>query len=129
MNKKVPYNDIVSLDNSNERKEIKNDSDVQLTFEYIDSKEKIYLPMFFKSLIDKIPNENMEKYTKSLYQIYSKENSIIKNLLEQIFIMKNIPIEILCKYYARIYTVERNFYKNINEDLRMNNKDKYLPYI
>ena len=43
--------------------------------------------------------------------------------------MKNIPIEILCKYYARIYTVESNFYKDINEDLRMNNKDKYLPYI
>ena len=43
--------------------------------------------------------------------------------------MKNIPIEILCKYYARIFTVESNFYKDINKDLRMNNKDKYLPYI
>ena len=129
MNQKASNNDIISLDNSDERKETKNDSDVQLTFEYIDSKEKIFLPMFFKSLIDKIPNENMEEYTKSLYNIYSKENSIIKNLLEQILIMKNIPIEILCKYYARIFTVESNFYKDINKDLRLNNKDKYLPYI
>ena len=129
MNQKAPNNQNISLDNSDERKETKNDSDVQLTFEYIDSKEKILLPLFFKTLIDKIPNENMEEYTKSLYNIYSKENSIIKELLEQILIMKNIPIEILCKYYARIYTVESNFYKDINKDLRMNNKDKYFPYI
>ena len=67
--------------------------------------------MFFKTLIDKILNENMEEYSISLYNIYSKENSIIKNLLEQILIMKNIPIEILCKYYARIYTVEIIFIK------------------
>ena len=129
MNQKAPNNQNISLDNSDERKETKNDSDVQLTFEYIDSKEKIFLPMFFKSLIDKIPNENMEEYTKSLYNIYSKENSKIKELLEHILIMKNIPIEILCKYYARIYTFESNFYKDINKDLRMNNKDKYLAYI
>ena len=41
MNQKAPNNDIISLDNSDERKETKNDSDIQLTFEYIDSKEKI----------------------------------------------------------------------------------------
>ena len=129
MNKKVPYNDIISLDNSDERKEIKNDSDVQLTFEYIDSKEKIYLPMFFKSLIDKISNENMEEYIKLLYKIYSKNNESVKNLLEQILMMKNIPIQILTKYYARLYTLNSNFYKDLNNDLRMNNKDKYLSYI
>ena len=38
-------------------------------------------------------------------------------------------MEILCKYYARIYTVESRFYKDINKDLRMSNKDKYLPYV
>ena len=45
--------------------------------------------------------------------------------------MKNIPVEILCKYYARLYTAESSFYKILNSDLKMNNKDKYLylPYI
>ena len=38
MNQKAPNNDIISLDNSDERKETKNDSDVQLTFEYIEKK-------------------------------------------------------------------------------------------
>ena len=41
MNQKAPNNQNISLGNSDERKETKNDSDVQLTFEYIDSKEKI----------------------------------------------------------------------------------------
>ena len=40
-NQKVPNNDNISLNNSDGKKETKNDSDVQLTFEYIDSKEKI----------------------------------------------------------------------------------------
>ena len=82
--------------------------------------------MFFKTLIDSVSNENMDEYTKSLYNIYAKENSIIKELLEQILIMKNIPVEILCKYYARLYTAESSFYKILNSDLKMNNKDKYL---
>ena len=43
--------------------------------------------------------------------------------------MKNIPIQILTKYYARLYTLNSNFYKDLNKDLRMNNKDKYLSYI
>ena len=36
--------------------------------------------------------------------IYSKESKKIKNLLEQILVMKSVPIKILAKYYARLYT-------------------------
>ena len=85
--------------------------------------------MFFKSLIDSISNENIEEYTKSLYNIYSKDNDKIKILLEQIVNMKNIPTEILIKYYSRLYSLYSNFNKDLNKNLRINNKDKYLPYI
>ena len=71
----------------------------------------------------------MEEYTKFLYNIYSKESKNIKNLLEQILVMKSVPIEILAKYYARLYTYESNIQKNINKDLRMNKIDKYKSYI
>ena len=36
----------------------------QLTFEYIDKKEKLVLPLFFKALIDKASNENIQKYNQ-----------------------------------------------------------------
>ena len=48
--------------------------------------------------------------------------------------MTNIPIELLSKYYARLYTAEsdnkqNNFYNNINKHLRENKKDEYLSFI
>ena len=43
--------------------------------------------------------------------------------------MKNIPIEILSKYYARLYTIESDFYRNLNRDLGLNRMNNYLPYI
>ena len=69
-NKKVTNMKIASLNTQKETKETKNNFNVQLTFEYIDSKDKLLLPMFFKSLIDSISNENIEEYTKSLYNIF-----------------------------------------------------------
>ena len=109
-------------------KEIKKQDDVQLTFEYIDQKEKLILPIFFKSLIDTISKENMEAYTYELYETY-KETKEIKDLLGPIISMKNVPIEILSRYYSRLFTCESDFHKNINKDLWLNKKEKYLPFI
>ena len=104
-------------------------NEIQLTFEYIDSIEKLTLPIFFKSLIDNTSNNNMEEYTNLLYDTYSKDNDKIKILLGSIKSMINIPIEVLSKYYARLYTAESNFYKDINKNLGLNKKEKYLPFI
>ena len=103
-------------------------NEVQLTFEYIDKKEKLYLPLFFKALIDNLSIDNMEEYTRTLYKDYS-DNKDISNLLEIIKSMTNIPIEILSKYYARLYTFESQFYKDMNKDLELNKTKKYLPFI
>ena len=103
--------------------------EAQLTFEYIDKKEKLVLPLFFKALIDNASNENIEKYNKLLYNAYSKSSQSLKKLLEPIQLIPNIPIEILSKYYARLYTAESDFYKELNKDLGVNKVDKYLPFI
>ena len=71
------------------KKKINNADDVQLTFEYIDKKEKLFLPLFFKTLIDNISNNNMEKYTSSLYDEFSK-NEKVKKLLGSINSNRNI---------------------------------------
>ena len=108
---------------------MKKADDIQLTFEYIDSIEKLTIPIFFKSLIDNASIDNMDEYTNSLYNDYSKNNDKLKILLDSIKSMRNIPIEILSKYYARLYTIESNFYKDINKDLLLNKKEKYLSFI
>ena len=107
----------------------KKSEEAQLTFEYIDKKEKLVLPLFFKALIDNASIKDIEKYNKLLYNSYSESSTNIKELLGSIQSIPNIPIEILSKYYARLYTAESDFYKELNKDLGINKIDKYLPFI
>ena len=108
---------------------VRKQEDVQLTFEYIEKKENLMLPIVFKALIDNISNDNIENYTNILYERYSKEKGKIKELLGSLVSMNNIPIEILSRYYSRLYTANCSFHKNINKDLGLNKKDNYLPFI
>ena len=124
---KVEINKIFEKDNKPQK--MKKSNEIQLTFEYIDRKEDLMLPLFFKSLIDNASNDNMEEYTNLLYNTYSKDNENLQLLLGSIISIVNIPIEILSKYYARLYTAESNFYKHINRDLGLNKIEKYLPFI
>ena len=105
-----------------------------LTFEYIDCKEKLYYPILYKSLIDTTRIDNVDIYTNKLYDEYKNDSNKIKNLLNSIKNITDIPIELLSKYYLRLYTAEsenkqNNFYSNINKNLRENKKDNYLSYI
>ena len=126
----ILFNEIKEFLKEKKIKEIKKQyDDVQLTFERIDKKEKLVLPIFFKTLIDTISNDNMEKYTDELYETYSKERKDLKSLLGSIASMKNIPIEILSRYYSRLYTADSTFHRNINKDLGLNKKEIYLPFI
>ena len=108
---------------------LKKEDEPQLIFEYIDCKEKLILPMLYKSLIDCIPIEKVENFTKFLYNKYSKNSKSLEILLNYIYSIPGIPIELLCKFYIRIYTSESNFYIDLNRDLREGKKDMYLPYI
>ena len=108
---------------------VRKQEDVQLTFEYIEKKENLMLPIVFKALIDNISNDNIENYTNILYERYSKEKGKIKELLGSLVSMNNIPIEILSRYYSRLYTANCSFHKNINKDLGLNKKDNYLSFI
>ena len=109
-------------------KKIRNDDDEQLTFEYIDSTEKLELPLFYKTLLDLTQIDKIEKYNELLYSKYC-DNNDIEELLSEIKSIPNIPLELLSKYYARMYTADSNFYNDINKDLRNNKKENYLSFI
>jgi hypothetical protein len=57
---------------------------------------------------------------------YSNEQKLV-NLLSQI--RYQIPNEVTSKYWARAYTAQSNFYKEMNKDLRLGKFDKYLTFI
>ena len=120
-------NDEESESESESESELNNNN--QFTFDYVDCLEKLALPMFFKSLLDKASNDNMKEYTNSLYNTYSRNNDKIKSLLGSIKSMENVPMEILSKYFARFYTAESDFYNDMNRDLGLNKKEPYLLFI
>ena len=115
------YN-FLSTDNWRIRPKIENIKDVkketeELTFEYIDSLESLMLPRFFRTLIKINKDDNFDELNQYYYDKYSKLSEI-KELLSQIEGIPSIPLEILCKYYARLYTLESEFYDEINSNLR-----------
>ena len=117
------------LQNKQEPDKIDAYDEPQLTFERIDSKEKLTLPLFFKALIENTKKENINNFNLKLYNAYKDIEPKVKKLLERIISKPNIPIEILSKFYIRIYTAETKFYKEINEKLRKNQKEEYLTFI
>ena len=117
------------LQNKKEPEKTERYEEPQLTFDYIDSKEKLTLPLFFKALIEKIAKKNINDYNLNLYETYKNINHEAIKLLEKITSKQNIPIEILSKYYVRFYTADTPFYRDINKNLRKNKKEKYLTFI
>ena len=89
----------------------------ELSFEYIESIEDLYLPTYYKSLIKLDRNENFDVITQFFFNEYSN-NKLINELLSPIIGLKKIPYELLCKYYARLITLESKFFKNMNKMLR-----------
>ena len=108
---------------------ISNKDEPQLTFEYIDNKDKLLLPILYKCLIDSVEIDKIDRYNDFLYNKYSKNNDDLKKLLLQIKSIINIPIEFLSKYYVRAYTADSDFYRDINKDLRENKRENYLFFI
>ena len=89
----------------------------ELTFEYVESLEALMLPRFFRTLIKLNEKDNLDELNQYLFNKYS-DSVDLKDLLNQLEGIPSIPYEILCKYYARLYTIESDFYKDINKKLR-----------
>ena len=117
--------------NENNKVMLKRDDDDEknLIFESIDCEEKLALPMFYKSLIKITPEDKADLFTQKLYDKYSPKCQALKDLLDPIMSLKNIPPQLLCKYYSRIYTSECGFYNDLNNDLREKRRDEYMPFI
>jgi len=114
-----------------ERKIISNNyDDKQLVFEYIDSKEQLLLPMLYKTLLDVVSNDKIDAFNQYLFNKYYNKSSSLDILLNSIKSVSEIPIELLSKYYTRIYTEENSyFYGDLNKDLRENKRNNYLSFI
>ena len=105
------------------------DTESALIFQRIRSRGDLHLPSFYKILLD-ISETNDDRFIKTMKEY--KDDKIYKKLFNPIISIPDIPIELLSKYYARMYTIEGQFFKKMKVDLLIDyNKDNiiYQSYI
>ena len=90
-------------------------------FEPINNKEKLVLPLLYKMLIKITPNDNIKKLTEELNNIYGQKCKEMQILFNSIKNIDNIPLELLSKYYSKIF--------NFDDNLQLKeNTNEYLTY-
>ena len=98
------------------------------TFNYLKSDTELLAPILYKDIITKrkITYDEIIQFNKYLLSIGNPE---INYLIEPLSILRYTPIDIVCKYWARIYTIECAFYKQLNNKLMNSEFKLYDIYI
>ena len=97
-------------------------------FEQIRKKEDLILPTFYKILLDVSETKNNPQFIQKIYMNYNNDPYYNK-ILRPIINIPSIPVELLSKYYIRLYTIDGGFYinmKNSSLNADENNKE-YMP--
>ena len=124
----------IYFDNPNNNQTRNAEKDVKCIFDPIEKEEDLILPTFYKVLIDISKTENNNLFIQNVYRNYNNQDNY-KKLLRPIVNIPpgiNIPVELLSKYYARIYTIEGDFYKRMKQNLLSDHNENnviYQPYI
>ena len=108
--------------------ENKKDPSFAAEFTYVNTLEEMAFPILISKHINctLIEKEEFEKMQKEFMNLYPKLKHLFKPSQEKnIF----IPYHILAKYYLHIYTLESNFFCDMNKELKKGNFDKYRIYI
>ena len=123
---KISFNDYISPSQYKRLERIR-DSE-KFVFEYIRDKNQLILPLFF-SLYTSVPNDDQIQYFNKLIISNFGKNPEISSLFSQINDVKQIPMEILSKFWIKAYTAETDFYKKMNERLMQNKNKEFITYI
>ena len=100
----------------------------ELNFEYVQSKEQLILPIYLPDFIGQPVEKQIQKFNSYVLHEYKTQKELVC-LFEQLINIEKIPIEIISKYWIRAYSLESDFYKTMNKDLRQANTINYLTYI
>ena len=101
---------------------------IQYNFEQISDINQLILPIYISYYTDNPKEKEIERFNKYIIQRYSNEKDLVY-LFEQLLNLKEVPSEIISKFWARAYTAESKFYREMNEDLRYDYMNKYIIFI
>ena len=87
-----------------------------VAFEKIENFEELILPIYFHKIIESITLEEIHNFNYYLLNSFGKE---VKKIISQLENIAEMPTEIICKYWAKIYTLQNGkFYKTLNVGLK-----------
>ena len=89
-------------------------TELALIFQKISGRDDLHLPLFYKYLLD-ISETNDKRFINTMNK--HKNDEKYRILFNPIISCEDIPIELLSKYYARMYTVQGNFFEKMKKDL------------
>ena len=122
------YLEIPKIEKKEEYEHINKDPTFSAEFTYIGNIAEMSYPILISKHINStlIEKDDLEKMQKIFMALYPKLKHLFKPSQEKnIF----IPYHILAKYYLHIYTLETNFFCDMNKELKERNFDKYRIYI
>ena len=97
----------------------------KLIFEPIKNNKDIILPILFKVRLAEPKTEEIKQFLEYMNQNYNEPK--YREILN--IISPDIPIELLSKYFIRLYTIEGEFFKKMKIDLLNDSIQIYLPFI
>ena len=114
----------------NEEKKIEETSfDRFIIFEYIYSQSQLVLPLLYNELMgkEKIPDNEIQLFINFILIKYREDK--IRNLILPMLYIKEIPHEIVAKYFLKIYLGETSFGDEMNKLLMKLNSKDYQAFI
>ena len=99
-------------------------------FETYENIEELILPLYFHKLIEPPTLEEIHNFNNFLLSLFGKNGKEIEELITQFENMAEMPIEIICKYWLRVYTLANpKFYSILNYELKNKRFKLFLPLI
>ena len=99
--------------------------DERFSFEIINNKEELILPIYFINYLKYISTEEIKTFNKKIYDD-NKDIPIIRKLFYSLIEGGDIPDNLLAKYWLRAYLAGTNFNDNMNKDLLNKKYKEYL---
>ena len=92
--------------------------------------DNLPLPSFYKGIYKNeiINNNELNDFTKFFLKTFCS-NKEVEKLLKPLILFKEVPEEIISKYWARAYTYETPFYSIMNKSLMRKEYKEYEIYI
>ena len=98
-------------------------------YEMINSKNQLICPIFYNQIFNKSNDESNTNFLRLIISKYSNDNNEIKKIITPLLKFSKIPIEILCKFFLKIYSLKTNFVNEMNQKLKKENCSEFTPFL